>query len=582
MAKGERIKRAVFRKYPKLSLLRFMRGVGGALLIVSSGCQGPTPTERAVQADKGSLPLETTPVNGQGAVFVDVAPQAGLHFSHSFGDSQFSNLIEAVGGGIAVFDFDRDGWMDVYWATGKHIAGVSQGPAPDDQPLNRLFRNRGDGTFEDVTERAGVGLPDRFSMGVSAGDYDNDGYPDLYVCNFGTSTLFHNQGNGTFAEVTEKAGVANSGISSVAATWLDYDLDGLLDLYVGGYIDFNPDYRQFYSPDGFPGPLSYKGQQDHLFHNLGGGRFEDVTPTMGLAGIIGRAMSVATIDFNEDGRQDLYVTNDATENFLFRNEGGKGFIQSSEEIGVGYNGMGDSIASMGVDFGDFDADGHFDIFVSANSIGSLFRNEGDGLFTDAVVESGIAMNSAQYVGWGSFFFDFDNDGDLDIFKTNSDLSRLFGQEDQVFENQGNGKFRDVSTGMGSHFRQTLLGRGAAVIDYDNDGDLDVLISNIGGPAVLLRNDGGNRNHWLKLDLRSQDGNREAVGAIVQLTAGGRTIKGFCKSSSGYLSCGDPRLHFGLGELPSVERIEIRWPSGRQQVIENVNTNQILELNEPQG
>ncbi|MFZ0429233.1 MAG: CRTAC1 family protein [Acidobacteriota bacterium] len=554
--------------------------LAGAL--AESGCGTSPPGEIPVSADRPAMPPEVVPSGPLGVVFTDVTAASGIHFSESFGDEKFSNLVEATGGGVAFLDYDRDGWLDVYLTTGKYVKGVSEGKEPAVRPLNRLFHNRGDGTFEDTTSRAGVGLADSFSMGVAVGDFNNDSYPDLFVANYGRSSLLRNNGDGTFTDVTDEAGVANAGLCSVAATWFDYDRDGRLDLYVGAYIDFDPNYDQFYSPDGFPGPMAYKGEPDHLYRNLDGRHFQDVTKEVGLAGLTGRAMSVATIDVDGDGFPDLYVTNDGTENFLLHNEGGHHFSQIARDSGVGYNGMGDSTASMGVDFGDFDADGRLDLFVSDNSLGSLYRNEGDGLFMDAVVESGLAMRSAQYVGWGSFFFDFDNDGDLDILKSNSDLSRLFGQEDQVFLNDGKGKFSDVSRDLGEHFSRTLLSRGAAFADFDNDGDLDVLISNISGPAILLRNDGGNRRNWLSLDLRGRSSNRDGVGAVVSVQVGGQKRVAYRKASSGYLSCSDPRVHFGLGDQTQVDSIEIIWPSGTAQVLKHVRANQILMVEEPAG
>jgi enediyne biosynthesis protein E4 len=517
---------------------------------------------------------------GGTVIFTDVTQAAGLDFVHSYGDEDFSNLVEAVGGAAAFLDYDRDGYLDLYLTTGKYVAGLSSGPRPKGHPLNRLYRNLRDGTFADVTRETGVGAEGYFSMGVAVGDFDNDGYPDLYVCNFGRSILFHNVGGRAFRDITTRAGVGNEGLASVAATWLDYDRDGLLDLYVSSYIEFDPDYRFFYAPDGFPGPLAYRAQPDRLYRNRGDLTFEEVTERVGLSGFLGRGMSVVALDLDRDGYPDLYVTNDATENFLFRNEGGERFSPVALERGVGYNGMGDSTASMGVDFGDYDGDGHIDLLVSDDAISSLYRNEGDGFFVDVGVQAGIALNTAQFVGWGVFLFDFNNNGSLDIFIGNSDLSRLFGQEDQILENNGFGRFRDVSQNMGDHFRRELLSRGAAYADYDNDGDLDIVVVNIAGPPVLLRNDGGNRNNWLMVDLEGTVGNRDALGAFVTAEVEGRRITAYRKSTTGYLSCSDPRLHFGLGEARVVDRLEVLWPSGIRQVVEDIEANQILKLLEP--
>jgi enediyne biosynthesis protein E4 len=507
--------------------------------------------------------------------FTDVTRQAGIAFVQSFGDATFSNLVEAIGSGAAWLDYDQDGWMDLYLVTGKHHPGVSDGPAPRGDLLNRLYRNRGDGTFEDVTARAGVGCAGCFSMGVAVGDYDNDGRPDIYVANHGANVLYHNRGDGTFVDVTREAGVGGSGCS-VAATWLDFDHDGRLDLYVGNYIEFDPKYRTYYSPDGFPGPLAYKPQADILYRNRGG-TFEDVSKAVGLTGL-GRAMSVAAADVDGDGYDDIYVTNDGTENFLLMNRQGRRFEDRALHAGVAFNGMGDRTASMAVDFGDFDGDGRLDILVSDNAFSSLYRNEGSG-FTDLSAETGLARSSAQFVGWGAFFFDYDNDGDLDLLKVNSDLSRPFGQEDQLFENVG-GRYRDVAPEMGPYFREARMGRGAAYADYDNDGDLDVVIVNLAGPAVLLRNDGGNRNHSLELKLVGHVSNRDGVGARVAVTTGGVTQTVEKRASGGYLSQNDPRLVVGLGAATKAARVEVRWPSGKTQRLTDVPAGRTVVIEEP--
>ncbi|MFQ5738663.1 MAG: CRTAC1 family protein [Acidobacteriota bacterium] len=536
---------------------------------------GPQGGEESSHPPLSTLP----PASNEGIVFTDVTQDAGIHFVHSFGDDRFSNLVEAVGSGAAFFDYDGDGWLDVYLATGKNSPGLNQGQPARPRPLNRLYRNRHDGTFEDVTNEAGVGAENLFSMGITVGDYNADGHPDLYICGFGRSLLFRNNGDGTFTDATRRAGVANEKRCAAAAIWLDYNRDGFPDLYVANYVEFDPNYDVFYAPDGFPGPLSYRAQPDRLYRNLGDGSFQDASEEVGVAELEGRGMSVASLDYDEDGYPDLYVTNDASENFLLHNKKGKRFEQVGLLSGVAYNAVGNSTASMGADFGDYDGDGRIDLFVSDDAISSLYHNQGDGFFIDEAVESGIARGSAQFVGWGSFFFDYDNDGDLDIFKVNSDLSRLFGQEDQVFDNQGDGKFQDVSDRLGSYFQRELLGRGACYGDYDNDGDLDVLISNVNGAPVLLRNDGGNRNHWIEIRLVAEPGHADALGTRLELQAGGRTRKAFKKGTSGYLSQSDPRLHFGLGEHRRVERIAVKWSCGRRQVLRDVAADQILVIRE---
>ncbi len=508
--------------------------------------------------------------------FTDVTREAGIGFIQSYGDRRFSNLIEATGSGAAWLDYDRDGWIDLYLLTGKYHEGVSEGEPPEGTPLNRLYRNRRDGTFEDVTARAGVGCASCFSIGAAVGDYDNDGWPDIYVANHGPNVLYRNRRDGTFSDEARRAGVDNPGCS-VAATWLDVDRDGRLDLYVGNYIEFDPKYKHYYSPDGFPGPLAYEPQLDALYRNRGDGTFEEITARAGITKR-GRAMSIAAADYDGDGWDDIYVTNDATENFLFHNLAGVRFEEIAGLAGVAFNGMGEQTASMGVDFGDYDNDGRLDIFISDNELSSLYRNEG-AVFTDVSPDAGIARPSAQFVGWGAFFIDYDNDGDLDLFKANSDLSRPFGQEDQMFENE-RGVFRDVSTRMGPYFREARMGRGAAFADYDNDGDLDIVIVNIGGPAILLRNDGGDRSSWIGLRLAGTRSNHDGIGARVKVVAGGRTQISQRRATQGYLSSSDPRLHFGLGSAGTVDQIEVTWPSGAKQVLRGAAARTILDIEEP--
>jgi hypothetical protein len=534
-----------------------------------------------VGADEDTRPPAASPASPrpaeEGLHFADVTAQAGIDFVHSIGDDELSNLVESSGGGVAFVDYDRDGFLDLYIPTGAFIDGFSGGERPKEPYTNRLYRNRGDGSFEDVTDRARVG-DTGYGMGVVVGDYDNDGYPDIYVSNYGPNVLYHNNGDGTFSDVTEAAGVAGDGCS-VGAVWQDYDNDGLLDLYVGNYIQFDPDYSLYYAPDGYPGPLAYPGQADVLYHNLGDGEFEDVTRRVGIIRPDGRAMGVSAADYDADGYIDIFVANDVMPNYLFHNLEGERFEEVALAAGVAYGRSGDATSSMGVDFADFDSDGLMDMYVSDMTYSTLFRNEGD-TFRDVTYPAGVASPAGQFVGWSTGFFDYDNDGDLDLFQVNGDLGHLFGQEDQLFENLGGGEFRDVSVERGRYFQQELVGRGGAFGDYDNDGDVDVFIVNLNGRPVLLRNEGGNLNNWLQLELVGGSSNRDAVGARVTLRAGGREQVAQQKNSTGYLSQGDHRLHFGLGDSDTVERIEIVWPSGTVQVLENVPARQVLTVAEP--
>ena len=490
--------------------------------LISLECRSGKKPESA-----SSLPEDSRPSDGK-VTFREITRQAGINFLHSFGDGNLSNLIESVGGGDVVLDNDQDGYLDLYVSSGAFVEGVSKGQKPRGTPQNRLYRNLRDGTFEDVTDRAGVG------------------------------------GNEC----------------SAGALWLDYDNDGLLDLFVGNYVQFDPEYKYFYTPDGFPGPLSYSGQADILYHNRGDGTFEDVTESMGIFNPAGRAMGVSAADYDGDGYVDIYVANDHMVNYLYHNDDGQKFRDVGVMAGVAFNQIGEATTSMAVDFADYDGDGLIDIFVSDDSYSSLYQNQGSGLFKDMSYPAGIAVASGQHVGWAAAFFDYDNDSDLDIFMVNGEIQHLYGQEDQLFENIGNGKFKDVSVQRGSYFQKELVGRGACFGDYDNDGDIDVFIVNLNDRGVLLRNEGGNQNNWLLVKLVGQMSNRDGIGAQVKVSVGGKEQVAQKKSSGGYLSQNDPRLHFGLGENTIADRIEVKWPSGKVQVLENIQGGQILTITEP--
>lgn len=511
--------------------------------------------------------------------FQEISREAGLDFVHTIGDSELDNIIESVGGGAAFLDFDLDGFLDIFVCNGRWIDGFSKGEKSETPFGNRLYHNLQNGTFEDVTRRAGI-EGEGYGMGVSIGDFNNDGYPDIFVSNYGPNELFRNNGNGTFSNITEKAGVAGGNECTAGAAWLDYDNDSYLDLYVGNYLFFDPDYKYFYAPDGFPGPMAYDAQKDVLYRNNGDGTFEDVTDIAGIIDLDGRAMGVSVIDINEDGFTDIYVANDHTLNYLWINEKGTHFTDKGVMSGTAFSQGGEAAVSMSVDFADFTGDGLLDMFVSDDTYCSLYMNRGNGVFSDEGIASGISMAAAQFVGWSSSFFDYDNDGDPDITKTNGALKHLYGQESQIFENDGNGKFTDVSLNLGEYFKQEYVGRGSCPGDYDNDGDLDLFVTNLHDRCIFLRNNKGNKYNWLLLDLEGTVSNRDAIGARVRLTSGGKLQVTQKRSTTGYLSQGDHRLHFGLGKNEVAERIEITWPSGKTQVLENVEANQILSVTEP--
>jgi hypothetical protein len=469
--------------------------------------------------------------------------------------------------------------MDIYVCSGTWHKDLNTGEKPAVMPENHLYKNRGNGTFEDVTKKSGVGGP-WYCMGITVGDYNNDGYPDIFLSNYGPNVLLKNNGKGSFTDVTRRAQLEGGDMCSVGAVWLDYDNDSHLDLYVGNYLDFDPNYKYYYAPDGFPPPMAYDSEPDKLYHNRGDGTFEDVTQAMGIVDLDGRAMGVGAVDYDDDGFVDIYVANDHSLNYLWHNEAGKKFTDLGTMSGTAFSQAGEGTVSMAVDFADFNGDERMDLFVSDDSYCSLYENLGNGVFRDVANPSGISSQAAQFVGWSSSFLDYDHDGDVDIFKTNGALKHLYGHEDQLFENTGDGKFKDISTDLGAYFHEEYVGRGACLGDYDNDGDIDIYIVNLNNVNKFLRNNKGNQNNWLILNLKGQTSNRDAIGARVKISAGDKVQISQKKSTTGYLSQNDPRIHFGLAKADTIEKIEIRWPSGKLQVLENVKANQILDVKEP--
>lgn len=536
---------------------------------------GCSENSRPMQA-AASAPNMKLPPAGE-HFFQDIGRYSGIDFVHSFGDDELSNIVESVGGGAALLDYDRDGFLDIYIVNGSFTEEFSSGEKPEKPLRNALYKNLGNAQFVNVTNRAGVG-DTGFGLGVAVGDYDNDGYPDIYVTNYERNVLYHNNGDGTFSDVTRAAGVGDEEFS-VGAVWLDYDKDGLLDLFVGNYVRFDPKYNLFYAPDGFPGPLNFDGQPDRLYHNLGSGRFEDVTEAMGVHRKDGRAMGVSSADYNNDGYPDIYVANDQMANYLFRNDGSNGFTEVAVEAGTAFNHTGEATSSMAVDFGDYDGNGLLDLFVSDESYSALYTNMGSGGFRDLSYQSGIAVPSGQYIGWASAFIDYNNNMTLDIFKVNGEIQHLHGQEDQLFENNEDGNFEDVSVSLGPYFSEEYVGRGACFGDMDNDGDLDVFIVNLNDRPVLLRNDKGNSNNWILIRLVGTSSNRDGIGAKLKIKAGNTVQFIEKKNAGGYLSQNDPRVHVGLDDNPLIEQIEISWPSGKLQTLNNVEANQILTIEE---
>jgi enediyne biosynthesis protein E4 len=514
--------------------------------------------------------------------FDDATASSGIDFTHSFGSRQLGSLLEGTGGGCIWFDYNNDGKPDLYVVTGKPLDD-SMHPfplktKPADMPHNHLYRNDGNGKFTDVTEKAGL-APDLYSIAVAAADYDNDGNTDLLVTGYGRAILYHNNGNGTFTDVTSKAGIKVDGWS-ISSTWLDYDKDGCVDLFVGRYVQFDPKYRAFYSADNYPGPLDYEGETNKLYHNNCDGTFTDVSEKSGLEAFRGRTMGVTAADFDGDGWPDIYVANDKTENFLFHNKHDGTFEEIANQADVAYGQSGESTSAMGPVFADVDGDGKLDLWVTDSKFNRLMHNAGNGMFDDVSAQSGISQATAQYTSWGSGIYDFDNDGWPDILTFHGGLIHLIPQEHSLFKGLGNGKFADVSRDAGPVLDAKSVARGACFADYDNDGKMDAFLVNLGAHGTLLHNVTATKNHWIAFQLKGAKSNRDGIGAHLSLLAGGRTQVAERVAGSGYLSQDDWRVHFGLGAATKVDKLTIQWPSGKQQVVENLTVDRVVTVEEP--
>lgn len=507
----------------------------------------------------------------------DVTVEAGITFKHTFGDFDLTNIVEGTGAGPLVFDYDGDGFQDIYFPNGAWNRSINdnRGRRLRGQSTNILYHNNGNGTFSDVTAAAGVGDQSP-SFSASAADYDNDGDLDIYVLNYGRNTLYRNNGNGTFADVTEQSGLGDTRWS-LSAPWFDYDRDGDLDVYVANYLEYDDGkFRAYYAAAGYPGPLSYASQPDAFYRNNGDGTFTDVTLEAGITGQNGRAMSATAADINNDGWIDVYVANDATENFYYENMGNGKFEEKALFLGIAFGEHGQGVSSMGPFAGDIDRNGRLDIYVPDMGYSSVMMNMGD-FFEDQTTRSKVAVACGQYTGWGGLLFDYNNDGYLDLFVSNGNAHHLYTEEDVLLLNDGKGVFEDVSRTSGDYFHTKMVGRGSSFIDYDNDGDLDLIILNLGAEAKLLRNDGGNQKNWIEIQVRLPKPDRDDTGARVTLVTGSlRQIQDMIPVR-GYLAQVDSRAHFGLGDHSQIDEVEIRWSDGKIQRLSNVPANQILTI-----
>ncbi len=520
-----------------------------------------------------------------GVKFVEVTKEAGIHFKHHDGRSGRRYFIEPLGAGAAFLDYDNDNFQDIYFVNGADLPGATS----KEPPRNALYRNNGDSTFTDVTQTADVG-DTGYGMGCAVGDYDNDGFPDLYVTNFGANIFYRNNGDGTFTDVTAETGTGDTRWGASCA-FADYDNDGFLDLYVANYVKYAIESDKVCTRKGmrvYCDPRLYAGELDILYHNNGDGTFTNVTESAGFSKATGRGLAVALGDYDDDGDHDLYVANDAYQNFLYRNNGDGTFMDVSLIADVGFSEDGEAENGMGVDFGDYDNDGRLDLIVTnfQGQTNTLYYNEGNELFSDLSYASKIGTISLPYLAWGVNFFDYDNDSYQDLFIANGHLHEnvrkfdpvgFYEQPNLLFRNNRDGAFDEVGVQSGQGLRLEKVSRGAAFADYDNDGDLDLLVTNLNAPPDLLRNNGGNQNAWLTLKLVGTCSNQDAIGARVKVTTGNITQIREVRSGSSYLSQSDMRLHFGLGEHQQIDLIEIRWPSGLKERLEGIQANRMLTL-----
>jgi enediyne biosynthesis protein E4 len=521
--------------------------------------------------------------------FTDVTTSAGIHFVHNAGKSGKKYLPETVGSGAAFIDADGDGWIDIFLVNGKDWTPRGR------KSLGALYRNNKNGTFTDITAGSGLDV-EMYGVGVAVGDFDNDGRDDLYVTALHGDHLFHNEGGGKFKDVTKTSGIQNASFGTSAA-WLDYDKDGKLDLFVANYVQWSAKTDIWCSLDGktksYCTPESYKGTASKLYHNLGNGRFEDVTAKAGLGDPTSKSLGIAVIDYDGDGWPDLFVANDTQPNKLYHNNHNGTFSEVGISAGVAFGEDGAARGAMGADWADYDRSGRAHLVVGnfSNQMVALYHNEGNGLFVDQAPLSPVGRDSLLSLGFGAFFFDYDLDGYPDILTANGHIEEQIGtvqpkikyqEPPLLFRNVGGKKFENMSTKVGEAFTVPMVARGAIYGDYDHDGDLDVLFSTSNGPARLLRNDGGNRNHWLCIKTVGTKSNRDGIGAVVRIESASGKQWNTVRSGSSYASQSDLALTFGLGGDTSVKTIQVEWPSGTKQNFTGIPANQLITIDESKG
>jgi hypothetical protein len=559
-----------------------------AILLLSTGI-GLISSVNAESAQSPNKQDSRIPVR-----YTDIRQAVGITFVQDSTQTEEKYYLETMGTGVGWIDYDQDGLMDLFFVQSA-ATDIYKPPTP---LRSALYHNNGDGTFTDVTEKAGVGGKDHYGQGIAVGDFDNDGYPDMYVTGYQRATLYHNNGNGTFTDVTAKAGVADEGGWSTSAGWFDYDKDGWLDLVVTNYIEWSPknniwcgERRAGYRSYCHPG--NYKGQRIKLYHNNHDGTFTDVSDASGVGKPEAKGMGVVLADFNNDGWPDIAVANDSWPNFLFINKHDGTFEDVSLVSGLAASEDGRYEAGMGIDAADVDGDGWQDVYVTHLDfeLNRLYHNNKDGTFTDNTFGSGIGNKAFLLSGVSMKFLDYDNDGWNDILQLNGsmlDNVQLYHAEVSykepllMYRNLGKGQFEKVSDSLGPDFMRPIVGRGLATADSDNDGDIDIVTNNRGDYPELLRNDGGNANHWLTIQLIGTKSNRDGTGASLKLTSEGFVIVDQAKGGMGYMSASDPRIHFGLAKRKNIDSLEITWPSGQVDRLTNVPVDQIIAVKEGTG
>ncbi len=548
------------------------------LVVLFAGPQGaPSPGAQATRNASASIQ------------FTNVTTASGINFVHFRGNDGIPINREIFGPGVCVADYDGDGYQDIYFVNGRDLynRGI---PA-----RNALYRNNGDFTFTDVTESAGV-PGTGYGLGCVWGDYDNDGFPDLYVTQYGRNVLYHNNGNGTFTDVTDKAGVAATEFGTLfhsGATFFDYDRDGRLDLYVGGYVDLGPGSPRYCTTSGTRTscpPSEYKGTPDVLYHNNGDGTFTNVTKSAKIYQPLGKNLAVGAADYDNDGWPDLFVANDGLNAYLYHNERNGTFDEIGTISGMGLASRGYAMAAMCISLGDYDNDGSLDLFITDFQRNSdhLWHNDGKGSFDEVTDQAGITVPTRGVLGFGGGFFDYDNDGWLDLFVANGHVypeveqvspDVQFKQINTLLHNEGNGKFVEATKLAGPGFQTPYVGRGVAFADFDNDGFIDLVVANNGDPPLLLRNMGGNGNHFLNFKLVGTKSNRDAMGARIHVLAGSLSQIREIEGGGSYLSQSDLRANFGLGKATRADSVEVKWPSGQKQVFRDLEADKFYLVEE---